>query len=148
MKKFASKILSICFTGILLLTAIGCKDTTEYDYTVSELKIQKRESFAPCYFREFFYQNEHCKAYFSELLNSVVWNTFIIMTVDGEEWTAIDLRMKELPYGIYDIVFETPKDMYIMKQTESGKIQVPYQKKIVIPVFVSLLGEDKYCAVV
>ena len=148
MKKLVSKILSICLTGVLLLAVVGCKSTAEYDYTASELKIQARESFSPCYFLEFFSKNEHCQEYFSEILPSVSLKWPFIVTIDGENWTQIDFRLKELPQGIYDIVVETSEDAYLIQQTETETIKIPYEKKIIIPVFVSLLGEDKYCAVV
>ena len=58
------KSLSVALIVSFLFSAYACAREVEYDYSATELKIEKREAFAPCWFWDFFYQNEYTAEYF------------------------------------------------------------------------------------
>lgn len=145
MKKLLSAVLALCTMFFVAFGIASCDKQTQYDYSVEELVVKERDSFAPCWFFDFLNQNEHTKEFFSEILSSTMYlATKYRVTVNGETWTAIDFAQKEFPVGFYDIVIESPEGMYLNCLTEDGIEKIPYHKKITLPVFVSNLNEDKY----
>ena len=116
----------------------------DYDYLAEELVIKDAQSFAPCSFNEFVSYNPYTKQYLEFALNTasrVGWSNVVI---DGKEWSNIDLVMNELPVGIYKIVIDTT-GMTMRTHDENGNIvELPYNRKITIPVVVSPLHKDLY----
>lgn len=143
-KKRMAIMLSCMF--LLATFAIGCNKDVVYDYTASELKIEKREQFAPCSFYDFLYNNEHTKTYFEEIFPLAIRNYKVFeITIKGEMWTALRIAQNELPIGIYDIVVETSEHAYFYEINADGEtVKVPYQKKLTIPVSVWKWNKDKY----
>ena len=153
MKKLVSFGLSILMLGTMSACSLdGVKVALglAYDYGKVELEIKERDCFAPCYFNEFLHGNEHTKAYFYLLLNSAIYyqDGGMIVTVDGEEWSMLDRIENKLPEGNYDIVIQTVEGLTMPERAEDGFVmEMPYQKKITVPVSVSSLFEDKYTIV-
>lgn len=153
MKKLLSLAMSMLMVGCMSACSLdGVKVALglAYDYGKVELEIKERDCFAPCYFNEFIHGNKHTKEYFYLLLNSMKYhaNGGVIVTVDGEEWSMLDRIENKLPEGNYDIVIQTVEGLTMPVRAEDGFVmEMPYQKKITVPVSVSSLFEDKYTIV-
>lgn len=154
MKKF---FRSLCATLIAVtsLFAIGCgksKDDSsdsapqEIDYTAEVLVIEETDSFAPCFVKDFIFGNEHTSEYFKELNKSVFnYNKMLIISIDGEEWTDVDVLYDFMPEGEYEINIKTTPQMVIAEENEDGvMVEKPYKRDITVTVNVSADGENKY----
>ena len=146
MKKWLRVVFSCVLSLLLAVSVCSCGSikNTKYDYTANELVIKERDTFAPCSFNEFLYQNEHTKQFFGIFLETSIRTAGFVVTVDGEEWSRVKQMMDELPVGSYDLVIETPEGAYITELVDGVRVNVPFEKKITIPVNVSTLATDKY----
>ena len=146
------KLLSMVMSMLVMISASACSlmgvggvFAGDYNYSEQTLKIKERDYFAPCYFNDFFSKNEHTQAYFDDVLTQLAYlaGGGLIVTIEGEEWSAFDRLKNKLPTGIYDIVIET-NSLTMREMTDTGIIETEYDKKITIPVSVSEIFEDKY----
>ena len=145
------KLLSIIFSVVMMFSVSSCSFSGlkealdgEYNYSAQTLKIKERDCFAPCYFSEFLYGNEHTQEYFSEVSQLILRDgSGLIVTIQGEEWSLVKRVQEKLPEGIYNIVIDAPT-LTMREMTDSGIIERACPKKITIPVSVSSLFEDKY----
>ena len=146
MKKWLQVLLACVLSLMLTVSACSCESIkkTDYDYTANELVIKERDTFAPCYFNEFLYQNEHTKQFFGVFLETSTRTAGFVVTVDGEEWSRVKQLSEELPVGTYDLVIETPEGTYITELVDGGRVNVPFEKKITSPVKVTTVATDKY----
>ena len=154
MKKFLRSICTILL-AVTTLFAIGCgKDKNdssdsapqEIDYTAEVLVIEEVDSFAPCFVKDFIFGNEHTSEYFKALNKSVFdFNKMLVISIDGEEWTDVDVLYDFMPEGEYEINIKTTPQMVIAEENEDGVIvEKPYKRDITVTVNVSASGVNKY----
>ena len=142
------KLLSIALSTIMMASIGSCelinKQEKKYDYSGTELIIEERDQFAPCYAQELFAGNEHTNEYFYLLFSSARVTDSYTLTVNDEVWTFWDRHERLLPEGEYDIVIETVEGLTMPIKTPMGVVEAPYQKKLTLPVSVSIEYENKY----
>ena len=132
-------LISIC-----AVFGVACKEK-EIDYTKDELTITQMQCFDTCYFYDFFRENEHTKTFFKDIMSLLIYDANgVKVTVDGEQWTSVDLAKKELPFGIYKITMEINHYFNVWDENLEQYIQEPYNKKLTINVSVLPIFEDKY----
>ncbi len=132
-------LISIC-----AVFGVACKEK-EIDYTKDELTITQIQRFDTCYFNDFFKQNEHTTTFFKDIIPFLAYDVGLPkVTINGEEWTAVDLAKNELPFGIYKITMEINHYFSVWDEDLEQYIQEPYNKKLTINVSVLPIFEDKY----
>lgn len=149
-KRSFARIVCCIFAFCCFLFASACKDeeqTGAIDYNASVLVVSQTDTFAPCSFNEFYAGNTHTQKYFEELNKTAISDKYrmFYVTIDGKEWTAVELHTEDLPQGTYRIVIETREECTIVKLNSDGtRVKVPYVKKLTLSVSVSSAYEDKY----
>lgn len=133
-------LISIC-----AVFGVACKEK-EIDYTKDELTITQIQRFDTCYFNDFFKQNEHTTTFFKDIIPFLPYDAGLPkVTINGEEWTAVDLVKNELPFGIYKITIEIVNHYLNVWDNEAGHfVQEDYNKKLTLIVWVLPIFEDKY----
>ncbi|MBQ7879892.1 MAG: hypothetical protein IJ317_04505 [Clostridia bacterium] len=151
MKKRFSRILCCLFTCFLFLFAVAaCKEEKNVnngvlDYDAEVIVIPERDTFAPCNFYDFFYGNPHMEKFFQYAYTTATRQPAFDVTINGKQWTRVELATQDLPKGTYKIIIETPEEFYLIVTQEDGsREKVPYRKKMTITVSVSTAYEDKY----
>ena len=150
MKKTFTRILCCLFTLLVFLFAPACKNEKganngALNYDAEVIVINEVDAFAPCSFYEFFHGNPHIEKFFQYAYTTTHTNAGFDVTIDGKQWTRMELAMQDLPTGIYKIIIETPDDFYIVVIQEDGtRVKKPFHKKMTITVSVSIANEDKY----
>ena len=144
MKKNFKAILLGLLISVCTLFGVACKEE-EIDYTKDELTISKTQYFDTCYFYDFFRQNEHTKTFFKDIIPALFYSANgVKVTVDGEQWTAVDLAKNELPFGIYKLTMEVNHYFNVWDEDLEQYVQEPYNKKLTLSVSVLPIFEDKY----
>ena len=152
MKKLFTRILCYLFTLLLFLFAPACKEEKGVNngvlnYDAEVIVITEVDAFAPCTFYEFFRGNPHMEKFFQLAYTTTQANAGFDVTIDGKQWTRLELAREELPIGTYKIVIETPDDFYIVVIQDDGtRVKKPFHKKMTITVSVSPSHENKYSA--
>lgn len=142
-KKFKAILLGILIS-ICAVFGVACKEE-EIDYTKDELTIKQMQYFDTCYFYEFFRQNEHTKTFFKDIMPMLIYDANVVkVTVDGDQWTPLDLVKNELPFGIYKLTMEVNRYFPVWDENLEQYVQEPYNKKLTLRVSVLPIFEDKY----
>ena len=104
--------------------------------------------FVVLFFHDFFRQNEHTTTFFKDIIPFLPYDAGLPkVTINGEEWTVVDLVKNELPFGIYKITMEINHYFNVWDEDLEQYIQEPYNKKLTINVSVLPIFEDKYKSV-
>ena len=135
-------LISIC-----AVFGVACKEK-EIDYTKDELTITQIQCFDTCYFNDFFRQNEHTTTFFKDIIPFLPYDAGLPkVTINGEEWTVVDLVKNELPFGIYKITMEINHYFNVWDENSEQYVQEDYNKKLTLTVSVLPIFEDKYKSV-
>lgn len=106
-----------------------------YDYFAEELVISERQCGEQDTLTGFLANNKHAYAYLFYVLQSATHSSlFEKVVIGGEEWSKMDVVMNELPIGSYDITVEVSPDFVIRQTSGDEVVEIPYVRKLTIPV--------------